>query len=626
MKNKLRLKLITFMLLIGIIPNWTSADGMSDDIKSPYSVLVNGKPVTLYQANVWEPGYVPSYGGPYWFCSFDITGETVVEVTTARPLDKLEVLPESKGVVPKISGQKISLNISKPMQLVVEPDGKNGPLMLFANPPEVNVPKEGDPNVIYYGPGEHNAGAIELTDNQTLYLASGAVVSGGIHAKGKNIKIRGRGIIDGIAWARGKGPTSRIVFLEDCKDIIVEGIIVKDGWIWTFEPRRCDGVLIDNVKIVSARVENGDGLDITNSRNVTVTNSFIRSDDDAIAPKGMVEPGKGMPVENLTIENCVLWSDRAHVWRLGAECDAEYFRNLVFKNIDVLHFPDLWTYDEVPFCISLEPANELPIENVLFQDIRIRTNGQKGFIDLRPKMTVFAGNRSFGSISNVIFRNIAFSGPRDTKPGMIRVSGPEPNHAVAQVLFENVTFNGELITAASPNVTLMGSTQGVSFTGAKVPSVALGTGMDNMITKTPSKHSSIQLAEVCKPRGVLYAEGGNNGQYKDIIKRFQQGLEKAIKVTLPVSEEPLQAKWDGKKMLIIGDCDLAKKEGLDGTKLPVGGFEIKTYVGGVIIVGNGEGLKKGVDAFLEYFLGYKEGKAVALKTDLVVRPTWLVSK
>jgi len=151
--------------------------------------------------------------------------------------------------------------------------------------------------------------------------------------------------------------------------------------------------------------------------------------------------------------------------------------------------------------------------------------------------------------------------------------------------------------------------------------------MSNIVIKTPPKQSSIQLAEVCKPRGVIYAVNGINGPYKEAINHFQKGLSNAINVILPVSEQPLVAKWDAKKMLVIGDCELTKKEGLDGTKLPVGGFEIKTFVGGVFIVGNGnEGLENGVDAFLEYFLGYKDGKPVVLKTDLVVRPTWLVSK
>jgi hypothetical protein len=612
----------TFIYLCIIFYCHLTVNVSAQNVSSVYEVLINGKPATLYQCSVWQPEYLPSYGGPYWFCSFEVSGETTVEIVTSRSLDKLKLLPESKGVIPNVSGKKISININKPMQLVLEPDGKNGPLLLFANPPEVNVPKEGDPNVIYYGPGEHKAGAIELTDNQTLYLAEGAVVSGGIHAKGKNITIRGRGVLDGIAYARGKGPVRYPVFLEDCQNVTVEGIVIKDSWIWTFVPRGCKGVYVDNVKSLSPRVENGDGFDITNSQDVTIVNSFVRSDDDCIAIKGM-GAANWLPCENILFENCILWSDRAHVWRLGAEVDAEYFRNIVFKNIDVIHFPDLWTYDEVPFCISIEPANELPIENVLFQDIRIRSSGQKGFIDVRPKVTMFAGNRTPGSISNIIFRNITFSGQPEHKPGMIRVSGPDPDHSVSNISFENVVYNNELIKASSSNVVVLGSARNITFAGAKKPVVALGTGMNNINIKTGAKHSSHQFAEACKPRGVIYSAGGNTGSYKDRIRQMQDGLQRAINVTMPVLDKPLPIKRDGQKMIIIGDCQLAKDEGLDSSQLPVGGFEIKSFPGGVFIVGNGKGLQLAIDVFLEYFLGYKNGKPAEVRTDLIVGPTWI---
>jgi len=232
-------------------------------------------------------------------------------------------------------------------------------------------------------------------------------VQGGIHARGTNITIRGRGILDGYSYPRFKGPTRYPVLLENCRDVTVEGIVIKDGWSWTFVPGGCDRVRIENVKLLSARVENGDGFDIVNSRNVTIANSFVRSDDDCVTPKGMgahwqgfygdsdvgassAPPARGMAVENLRVENCVLWSDRAHVWRIGCESQAEAFRNLVFRNIDVVHFPDLWTPDEVPFCISLEPSEDMVQENILFEDIRVRTAGQRGLIDLRPKVTQWA--------------------------------------------------------------------------------------------------------------------------------------------------------------------------------------------------------------------------------------------
>jgi hypothetical protein len=596
---------------------------VNPDNETPYHVLIKGKPVKIYQASVYDPCCgIPSYGGPYWFCSFEVSGETTVEIVTSRSLDKLKLLPESKGVIPNVSGKKISININKPMQLVLEPDGKNGPLLLFANPPEVNVPKEGDPNVIYYGPGEHKAGAIELTDNQTLYLAEGAVVSGGIHAKGKNITIRGRGVLDGIAYARGKGPVRYPVFLEDCQNVTVEGIVIKDSWIWTFVPRGCKGVYVDNVKSLSPRVENGDGFDITNSQDVTIVNSFVRSDDDCIAIKGM-GAANGQANENIRVENCILWSDKAHVWRIGCESTAEAFRNLVFKNIDVLHFPDWWTWDEVPFCISIEPGDDLLIENVLFQDIRIRTQGQRGFIDVRPKVTMWAKTSHPGRINAVTFRNISFSGPEGVAPGMIRICGPHPDHLVSNIAFENVKVHNIVVSESYTNLAILGTTKNITFSGSKSAETKRVLAEKGVNIKTAPRHRQLQLIEALKPRCVIYAKGGNSGEYKSAIGRLQKGFIRKLGVQVPVNDKPFPASSDGQPMIFIGDSPEAKDAGLDGTLLSPGEFEIKTSGRGVFITGNGEGLKSGVDTFLEHFLG-ADGKR-SNSTDLIVGPVWITS-
>ena len=72
----------------------------------------------------------------------------------------------------------------------VEPDGRKGPLLLFANPLETDTPKQGDPNVVYFGPGVHKPEKIALQSGQTLYLAGGALVKAEVLAQGSNITIR----------------------------------------------------------------------------------------------------------------------------------------------------------------------------------------------------------------------------------------------------------------------------------------------------------------------------------------------------------------------------------------------------------------------------------------------------
>ncbi|MHC1769962.1 MAG: beta-L-arabinofuranosidase domain-containing protein [Verrucomicrobiia bacterium] len=622
------LLLLAIGLFVADVPHPIAAAPAGATTDSPYFVTVEGRPVAIYQAHTWEPGYVPSYGGPYWFCSFDLSGPVRVEVSTTRPLDKLQVQPKSRGMSVEVQFTNAVLQVTRPGQIVFEPDGKNGPLLLFANPPEAAPPDKDDPNVRYFGAGLHQADAIQLTNNQTLYLAPGAVVQGGIHARGTNITIRGRGILDGYAYPRFKGPTRYPVLLENCRDVTVEGIVIKDGWSWTFVPGGCDRVRIENVKLLSARVENGDGFDIVNSRNVTIANCFVRSDDDCVTPKGMgarwqgfygnsgagastAPPAQGMPVENLRVENCILWSDRAHIWRIGCESQAEAFRNFVFRNIDVVHFPDLWTPDEVPFCISLEPSEDMVQENILFEDIRVRTDGQRGLIDVRPKVTQWARQPVPGRVQNVIFRNVSFTGPAEKPPGRVRVSGPGPAHSAANVRFENVTRNGETLTAASPGVEVLGFVDAITFTSTSAGKPA----SESAPAAETRRHAPIVLIEARQARGLIAVPGGADGPFKAAVARLQEGLKRATGTTLPVVEEAKPGP-----AIILGDSPQAEAERLKTKEIPAGGFELRTLKERVLIVGDPTGVLNGVEAFLTNALHYIPASSTETGTDFVAPP------
>jgi hypothetical protein len=132
------------------------------DLSRDYAVTVDGQPVDVYRGVVRED-YTRSYGGPYSFAYFDLRARAEVKVTALnKPLDHVVILPESKGVTPKVGGDTLTFTLDKPCQLSIEPDSKNGPLLLFVNPPEQNAPKPDDARYKYFGPGWHEAGAIQL--------------------------------------------------------------------------------------------------------------------------------------------------------------------------------------------------------------------------------------------------------------------------------------------------------------------------------------------------------------------------------------------------------------------------------------------------------------------------------
>jgi hypothetical protein len=361
----------------------------------------------------------------------------------------------------------------------------------------------------------------------------------------------------------------------------------------------------------------------------------VRSDDDCVTPKGMgarwqgfygesgdghstTNPAQGFPVDNLRVENCILWSDRAHIWRIGCESQAEAFRNLVFRNIDVVHFPDLWTPDEVPFCISLEPSEDMVQENILFENIRVRTTGQRGFIDARPKVTQWARRPVPGRIQNVIFRNVSFNGPAGKAPGRIRVSGPGPDHAVANVRFENVTRNGKALTAAAPGVELLGFVRGVSFaapTKGEAVQAPPARSVNDASTTQTRRHAPIVLIEARQARGVVAVPGGAAGTYRAAVARLQNGLKRATGTMLPVVEVARPGP-----AVILGDSPQAAAEGLKADQIPAGRFEIRTLKERVLIVGDAAGVLLGVDAFLAGALDYLPEGSTETGTDLVVAP------
>ncbi len=445
----------------GRVVTYNAPEGAA--LSDQYTVTVNGTPVDVYIAPVWEPHYTPKvkpFGGPYSFAYFDFTGPVKVEIRSRKPLEGTRILPESRGIRPDIAQGTITFVLTEPGQLSIEPDAKNGPLLLFANPLESNPPHPGDPDVIYFGPGVHEAGAIEVKDGQTLYIAGGAVVKGGVHARGKGIRIRGRGILDGLDWEFGKGPTPNLLHLTKCTDIKIEGIILKDSWHWTFPMYGCQGVHIDNVKIVSARIHNNDGIGICNSQDVKIENCFIRTDDDCITTKGVGIRQEGsdsfLPVEDVLVERCVLWTDRAHIWRLGCESRASTMRRLVFRNIDVLHYtdPNAWV-------ISVQPAEGMLMEDVRFENIRINGEGQPNFIEVMTRPTKWAKQQTPGMVRNVLFKDIVLEG--DAGNGLVEVSGSDHANTAEGVVFENVVRYGRRLTSDAPHITIGEHTKNVVF-------------------------------------------------------------------------------------------------------------------------------------------------------------------
>jgi hypothetical protein len=421
-----------------------------------YQVQVEGQKIDTYNARVLDPPFEGKYdhGGPYSFANFDMSGTVVVRITSRRSLKNVVIRPQSYNIKPILENDyTISFTLNRPLKLSLEPDGKKSPLLLFANPLEKNVPKAGDEGIVYFGPGVYKPEKIILESNQTLYIAGGAVVKAEVLIKGNNINICGRGILDGSDWQWRKGPVGNLIAIRNSTDVEINGITLRGSSHWTIVPRNSKRITIRNVKLCNSRVQNDDGINPCNSQDVLITDCFIRSDDDCIALKGLDFRGENSNVEAITVENSTLWCDRARIFLLGHESRAAFMRNITFRNLDIIHF--------TMTAFLLEPGEDMRLEDVTIEDIRMHGEGQREFIRLRPVVNQYMRKKIPGFIRNIRFKNITLEGKHGDY--LIQIQGADTEHDVQDITFENVSIAGEKLQKDSKRVRIGNHTKNVNF-------------------------------------------------------------------------------------------------------------------------------------------------------------------
>lgn len=439
-----------------------SGEAASDD----YAVTVNGTPVDVYAA---QGQY---FDGDYAFAAFDFSGKAEIVVRSKAALDNVQIQPARyAGWLTRRSAHEIALRANAPFQISIERNGRVKPLLLFGNAVETDAPKPGDPNVVYFAPGVHHTGKIALTDNQTLYLAGGAVVKGCVAAKGTNITIRGHGILGGEESPRFKGPGRYLLDCQDCRNLTVRDITLRNPWGWTFVTWNCDGVLIDNVKICGSRMINDDALDLVNTRHATVRNCFFRTQDDCIAVKGLAK--MTAPCEDILIESCTFWTDRANIFRIGYECETSGMRDIRVRDIDVVHYsmnyraPTEYWANAV---IWLQPNQGLLMERCRFEDIRVRSDGGDILMLMAKPMRCRYGEYQHpepGALRDCSFKDIQVFGERGGFQGLLYLQGDGEEHAVSGLRFERVSYFGEPIRRLALCVKIGPFVSDVTFRGGQ---------------------------------------------------------------------------------------------------------------------------------------------------------------
>ena len=455
--------LISIILFVSVssyaqVKTWQAPEGFAS--AKYYQVKVNGIAVPVFDTPIAS------------YAVFDFKGEANIEVNTMFDVRWVDIRPLRTGLKPTYSGDNsFSFKLNKPENLSLELNGRirQQPLFIFAGKPESEKPSKTDKNVIWFEGGKlYKDVKLELQDNQTVYIEGGAVVQGYIFAEGKkNIKICGRGILDGSFNKTDPTCNNRFIDLRNCENIDIEGITLHNGTTWQVALFHCNRANIKDIRIVS---ESGsdDGMDICRCTNVVIDGVFAHTKDDCIAIKSQGNYPGNHPTDNILVKNCVFWNS---IWgnaiEIGFELYSDEVKNIRFENMDIIHVEDGAT-------MSIHNAGQAHVHNVVFENIRVEDSRQKLFDvaiffsqwsadGIRDKDSIAtyylngawdgvqtppAGTEAYhskfrGKVSNIVFKDIQVVG------GLMPFSvfhGFDNTKNVSGITIDNLTYMGKRLT------------------------------------------------------------------------------------------------------------------------------------------------------------------------------------
>lgn len=286
--------------------------------------------------------------------------------------------------------------------------------------------------------GKFDSGALFLKANVELHLEQNAVLAGSqdiadfprsrtrieghfeewrpalVNASGlSGVRITGAGTLDGQGkpyWTafwkrRSENPKCtnleverpRLMFIENCDGVRIEGISLKDSGFWNLHLYNCRNVQLTGLSITAPhgdppqivgqtkpwdevsinRAPSSDAIDVDSCQNVRISKCRISVGDDCIALKGSKGPlaisdASSPPVENILVEDCRFESGHG---ALTCGSEATLIRNVVVRNCTV--------GAAVPLVrLKLRPDTPQRYENLLFENITL--DNAQALFDVKP--------------------------------------------------------------------------------------------------------------------------------------------------------------------------------------------------------------------------------------------------
>ncbi len=304
--------------------------------------------------------------------------------------------------------------------------------------------------------GRFLTGTLFLKSNLRIHIESGGELLGSPNLAdydktrkhllfGKDIQnfaITGKGVIDGNGKCffdekfNALDRPAPFIVIEDGEDLSIRDVKLQNSPAHSLVFSGCNRVVVDGVTILNEmRSPNTDGIDITSSSNVMISNCFISTGDDAICLKTYhpeTDKGDDLAVptrrnsdkttENVVVTNCVIESDDGAL-KLGTGSGTAIrycsFSNIVIRNARfgiALFMKDGGVYEHLRFSnIQIQTASRHATEYPIFIDIEKRDDDGKygairsvrfSNIDMQTRGNCLIAGQAASPLEDFTFENI----------------------------------------------------------------------------------------------------------------------------------------------------------------------------------------------------------------------------
>lgn len=348
-----------------------------EPISQDYRVFINGEEASVYTCRISKYPFNTVWPGHQRPIEQSETASFVnivsdekikIEVISNIRCDRVIIKPLSKKIEHIESDGKISFTLKENGQYVLECGSYHHCLYIFNSKP---IKADGENDTYHFGAGIHFPGKITLKSNESVYIDKDALVYGCLYAENaENIRIYGNGILDDSHEER----TGNYCYEEyingnmkfyGCKNVKIQGVGMKNSALWCLNLFGCYDVCADGIKIFGQWRYNTDGIDIVNCQNIKIENSFVHSFDDTITIKGIDRYAK-IDNKNIHINGCTLWCDWGKCCEVGIETACREYKNISFKNCDVLRGGHT--------AIDIGDGDCAEISDIAFENINVEYN------------------------------------------------------------------------------------------------------------------------------------------------------------------------------------------------------------------------------------------------------------